>query len=136
MSATGEAQPFALAAERIIRSVESRADPGLQKVCFLFVARQEGTSLKSNLFIQGWEIDPFVGERYNQTVRDFLLVLSMIMRPCENTPTMRRAGEHSRRREQEIESPEERTHRASLRNRKETSATKTGSSKLFLPRTT
>lgn len=47
---------------------------------------------------------------------------------------MRRAGEHSRRREQEIESPKERMHGASLRNRKEISVSKAGSSKLLLPR--
>lgn len=48
---------------------------------------------------------------------------------------MQRAGEeHLRKREQELESPEERMNRVSFRNGKETSVTKAGFSKLFLPR--
>lgn len=42
--------------------------------------------------------------------------------------------EHSRKRKQEIESPEERMNRVSFRNRKETSVTKAAISKLFLQR--
>lgn len=42
--------------------------------------------------------------------------------------------EHSRKRKQEIESPEEKMNRVSLRNRKETSVTKAAISKLFLQR--
>ncbi|CAK7294667.1 hypothetical protein VULLAG_LOCUS4196 [Vulpes lagopus] len=115
-------------------SGEPPTPPHLQKAsCSLAAARQERKTLKPNLSIQGSETDPFIGERYNLTVRDFLLVLPM--RPYENTAATQRAGEHSRRRAQRIESPEAQMNRESLRNRK-TSVMLFGSRKLFLPRTT
>ena len=79
--------------------------------------------------------DPLTGKRCSLIVYDLPLVLPMLSETSWNKAAMQRAGEeHSRKREQELESPEERMNRVSVRNGKETSVMKAGFSKLFLQR--
>lgn len=75
------------------------------------------------------------GKRCSPIVYELLLVLPMLGEIWWNKKAMPRTGEeHSRKGEQELESPEEIMSRVSFRNRKETSGTKTNCSKLFLQR--